>query len=1415
MEEFVVNGQRVAVDTSDSPSSSELQKRIEEALATQQPPTPAPAEAVQQTVQEPVQQEATQPEQSGWDTFTDNVAEIPEGIASGATKAIANTSTLVDRVTGGSLNQVSDWLNENVANLGYIHIGKDGRIEWTDGKIDTAMPDEQDQAIEIFNTETVTGDVVEGITQFATGFLMTRGAGFAGNSTAALAGQTVVAENLAFNPYEDRWSNLVEQFPTLQNPVTGFLAADPDDSEVEARLKMSIEALGLEAAGVAIFSTLRAFRAQSKGLEPDAQDIDEIQKWADDHAPDIDVELQELDRKMAKAVDAEAQLRETYAAVDRNAGMLTPETIAKIKADARAEAVRATKATPSTEEWYHGTYKEFDTYEVPKVGRTADTGVWVTNSLDGAKRYASSRSQNTDGATPTINTIDMSQVTNTASVTVDGKYSWFGVPENATITYADGSTKLLSDLPGLSKAEFDRGNVSTNDIARALKQEGLADSVVFKGVNDQAKLNGSPSTKGTPAIDSMVIFDPTKVRNKPKLDSAEEGASDFVTRGNQEYGYGVTKTNPELVRQADDVIAEAFVDSPGVLKGIQALRQTVSVEDFDIFVTAAGRVLQMTTRNFAQARKALDTTEKEFQDAFKQLDARTDLSPEELASAKLELTDARVAHQQAFRQVRNDYVESVMFFRGNATKAGRAVQIQKLFQGFDVPAQEVEQAFDNLIRRAPSDRVRNSFVAMAVRALNGKTANVVRALDEIFISSILSGFKTHIVNTVGSGMTAVYLPAERAMAAGVRVLMGDVKGGQETFQKAMATYAGMRHNITESARMAVEAYKIGDTILDNATTNEMQKRTIIGRDLPFDKSTLKQLGAWLTPGKESQITLADMLGTAMRMFSTRGLAAEDEFFKNLNFRGKVYGDAYTDGLNAAKAKGLKGAEARAEAANFASTAVSRSVTEQMELNRYNIPDAMGIEDYRSGALQYARESTYTQTLEKGGRAFQSAVENIPLARQVFPFVRTPLNLISASIQRSPLAPLSGRWLKDLEAGGERRALAFTRLALGTAVVTKFMSDFTDNDASFEIQGAGPTEIGGRQNAQELGGVIYGSIKLADGTQYQISRFDPISTIFEGIGVIQDLHRNGKHEEAENATLNYGLAIATMLANDTYATSVRQIMFAMQDENGLDKFLRGRASQLVPFSGLTKNYNQSNDPFQRELRTYTDALKSSIPGMSGDLPPRYNLLGEPVEAPKYATIGLFPEGLESMMSPIMSGKVKTDPVAVEFVNQNVTTLKQSPFILGGAIDLNNELYSTDALGNPIYGDNRTAFDRFNDIMANERLFGRLTLREHLEQFISSPIYQDKLTDSIRIDTPTGKKKSIAYAGSRKDILTAIVSDAKTYALEVLAAENPSFKEALSLVRSAPGMAKGSERTQQQLIQDNQELFKQLNAPLEGK
>lgn len=64
------------------------------------------------------------------------------------------------------------------------------------------------------------------------------------------------AEQLAFSPYEQRLSNLVEQYPSLKNPVTDYLKAENEDDEFTARQKMFMEGalLGIpfELLGVAL-----------------------------------------------------------------------------------------------------------------------------------------------------------------------------------------------------------------------------------------------------------------------------------------------------------------------------------------------------------------------------------------------------------------------------------------------------------------------------------------------------------------------------------------------------------------------------------------------------------------------------------------------------------------------------------------------------------------------------------------------------------------------------------------------------------------------------------------------------------------------------------------------------------------------------------------------------------------------------------------------------------------------------------------------------------------------------------------------------------------------------------------------------------------------------------------------------------
>lgn len=154
-------------------------------------------------------------------------------------------------------------------------------------------------------SETFAGSAVEGITQFVSGFLP--GIGIAGRIGAAAgwAGKTgkvaqtvarlhdskrklsalavlrgseaikytaagAIADFTVFDGHEERLSNLIESFPELANPVTEFLAADEDDSEIEGRLKAAVEGAGL---GFAIDGLLIGFKAMRAGISklPDKQ----------------------------------------------------------------------------------------------------------------------------------------------------------------------------------------------------------------------------------------------------------------------------------------------------------------------------------------------------------------------------------------------------------------------------------------------------------------------------------------------------------------------------------------------------------------------------------------------------------------------------------------------------------------------------------------------------------------------------------------------------------------------------------------------------------------------------------------------------------------------------------------------------------------------------------------------------------------------------------------------------------------------------------------------------------------------------------------------------------------------------------------------------------------------------------------
>jgi hypothetical protein len=130
----------------------------------------------------------------------------------------------------------------------------------------------------------------EGAVQFGVGFVAAgtvfKAAGLTNTAfrgAAALRGGLAggVSDFASFDPWEERLSDLVQQHSPLRDPVTAFLAADEEDSELLGRIKNTLEGafLGgtIEAIGLG-FRALRVHRAARAGKIPKDEAADQIEE---------------------------------------------------------------------------------------------------------------------------------------------------------------------------------------------------------------------------------------------------------------------------------------------------------------------------------------------------------------------------------------------------------------------------------------------------------------------------------------------------------------------------------------------------------------------------------------------------------------------------------------------------------------------------------------------------------------------------------------------------------------------------------------------------------------------------------------------------------------------------------------------------------------------------------------------------------------------------------------------------------------------------------------------------------------------------------------------------------------------------------------------------------------------------------
>ena len=110
-------------------------------------------------------------------------------------------------------------------------------------------------------------------------------------------------------------------------------------------------------------------------------------------------------------------------------------------------------------------------------------------------------------------------------------------------------------------------------------------------------------------------------------------------------------------------------------------------------------------------------------------------------------------------------------------------------------------------------------------------------------------------------------------------------------------------------------------------------------------------------------------------------------------------------------------------------------------------DEIGTMITNPDAMKYMEEATFTQNLHGISKNIQDLVNKYPIMKQVMPFVKTPLNLFKATMDRIPVAGMLRREFRDdflgISGNPYRMAEARGKQAIGTAILV--MASFVFKD----------------------------------------------------------------------------------------------------------------------------------------------------------------------------------------------------------------------------------------------------------------------------------------------------------------------------------------------------------------------------------
>jgi len=650
-----------------------------------------------------------------------------------------------------------------------------------------------------------------------------------------------------------------------------------------------------------------------------------------------------------------------------------------------------------------------------------------------------------------------------------------------------------------------------------------------------------------------------------------------------------------------------------------------------------------------------------------------------------------------------------------------------------------------LIKDAPLEEVIN-------KVSKSKYQRIQEAFNSAYINSLLSGVFTQAINVKSGIYEALIRPLEQ-------IAGGALRADTRAIQLGFAQYRGLMMHFGEVVEMTRLALKQGDAILDPTSRTQDNLEIVNG------KATRPISGANL--GVEGAAgTAIDWVGKVIELPS-RLLMTGDEFLKQSNYRARLFVNALDNTME-------RGLDIQSKA--------GRENINKIFKNGFTKNGAANIKEssINQNALQYARESTYTNDLMGGsylniGSHIQTFLNNVPFFRFLAPFIRTPTNLWRHMSNRVPGLGAFTKQNRMMWNSGDRRARAevLGRQFMGTAVVMYGLhlatEDVVDKNGKKypKITGNGPSNFQIKKTWLSLGWQPYSIAQLNDDgtvTYKQYNRMDPR---FMVLGFVADIKENLANINDQEKEEMFTAAIMTIMRNAANKTYLRGITDAMAligspSEKKFEQFFGGVVGNLIPYASLRNQgipgiLDPETDAF--ETRSFLDKIIERSGLGEKYLEPRRDIItGEPIEKTP-SSLYFNPDGILSFSSffqgPSLVGRqidVKDNPVAYEIARLRIA-LTPPQKIKNRVVDLTE-----------FKKNNQSAYDYLMENIGKVKINGRTFQEEVLNQ-MNSTFYKSRQEGDVNFD------------GGKEMVIKKVFKAYKDAAYAQMIKNYPEVKEAL--------------------------------------